>query len=76
MLFFSAMFKGVQLHLALSLKTLCIFSTKKATLDKESDGFGQKCSKELNNHSFASVETIVVKNVRKSIFSIFWAINQ
>ena len=54
-------FKGV-LHLcALFLKTLCIFSKNKATLDKVSYGSGQKCSKELENYSFTSVETIVVK---------------
>ena len=53
--------KGV-LHLwALFLKTLCIFSQNKATLDKVFYGSGQKCSKELKNHSFTSVETIVVK---------------
>ena len=36
--------------------------------------------KELKNHSFPSVEIIVVKltvkNMQKYIFSIFWAINQ
>ena len=54
-------FKGV-LHLwTLFLKTLCIFSKNKATSDKVSYGSGQKCSKELKNHSFTSVETIVVK---------------
>ena len=54
-------FKGV-LHLwALFLKTLCIFSTNKATSDKVSYGSGQKCSKELENYSFISVETTVVK---------------
>ena len=54
-------FKGV-LHLwALFLKTLCIFSKNKATSDKVSYGSGQKCSKELKNYSFTSVETIVVK---------------
>ena len=53
--------KGV-LHLwALFLKTLCIFSQNKATVDKVSYGSGQKYSKELKNHSFTSVETIVVK---------------
>ena len=41
---------------------LCAFSQKnKATLDKVSYGSGQKCSKELRNHSFTSVEAIVVK---------------
>ena len=58
--FFSRL-KGV-LHLwALFLKTLCIFSKNKATSDKVSYGSGQKCSKELENYSFTSVETIVVK---------------
>ena len=53
--------KGV-LHLwALFLKTLCISLKNKATLDIVSYGSGQKCSKELKNHSFPSVETIVVK---------------
>ena len=53
--------KGV-LHLwALFLKTLCIFSKNKATSDKVSYGSGQKCSKELENYNFTSVETIVVK---------------
>ena len=53
--------KGV-LHLwALFLKTLCIFSKNKATSDKVSYGSGQKCSKELENYSFTSVEMIVVK---------------
>ena len=55
------LFKGV-LHLwALFWKTFCIFSKNKATLDKETYGSGQKCSKELKNHSFTSVEAIVVK---------------
>ena len=53
--------KGV-LHLwALFLKTFCIFSKNKATLDKVTYASGQKCSKELKNHSFISVEAIVVK---------------
>ena len=53
--------KGV-LHLwALFLKTLCIFSKNKATSDKVSYESGQICSKELENYSFTSVETIVVK---------------
>ena len=57
----SSVLKGV-LHLwALFLKTLCIFSKNKATSDKVSYGSGQKCSKELENYSFTSVETIVVK---------------
>ena len=62
-LWFEVLFflKGV-LHLwALFLKTLCIFSKNKATSDKVSYGSGQKCSKELENYSFISVETIVVK---------------
>ena len=33
----------------------------KATSDKVSYGSGQKYSKKLKNHSFTSVETIVVK---------------
>ena len=45
----------------LFLKTLCIFSKNKATLHKVSHGSGQKCSKELKNHSFTSVGAIVVK---------------
>ena len=53
--------KGVQHPWALFLKTLCIFSKNKAILDKVSYGSGQKCSKELKNHSFTSVEAIVVK---------------
>ena len=40
---------------------LCAFSQKIKQLDRESYGSGQKCSKELKNHSFTSVETIVVK---------------
>ena len=53
--------KGV-LHLwALFLKTFCIFSKNKATLDKETYASGQKCFKELKNHRFTSVEAIVVK---------------
>ena len=55
------MFKG-ELHLwVLFLKTLCIFSKNKATLDNVSHGSGLKYSKELKNHSFTSVGTIVVK---------------
>ena len=54
-------FKGVLHPCALFLQTLCIFSKNKATSDKVSYGSGQKCSKELRNHSFTSVETIVVK---------------
>ena len=73
-------FKGV-LHLwALFLKTLCFFLKNKTILDKVSYGSGQKCSKELTNHSFPSEETIGVnlqsKNVQKSIFSKIRAINQ
>ena len=54
-------FKGVLHPWGLFLKTLCIFSKNKATSDKVSYGSGQKCSKKLKNHSFTSVETIVVK---------------
>ena len=57
----SFLLKGVLHPWALFLKTLCIFSKNKATSDKVSYGSGQKCSKELKNHSFTSVETIVVK---------------
>ena len=57
----SRAFKGVLHPWALFLKTLCIFSKNKATLDKVSYGSGQKCSKELKKHSFTSVETIAVK---------------
>ena len=46
---------------ALFLKTLCIFSKNKATLDKVSYGSGQKCSKVVKNHSFTSAEAIFVK---------------
>ena len=53
--------KGVLHPWALFLKTLCIFSKNKATLDKVSYGSGQKCSKELKKHSCTSVETTVVK---------------
>ena len=53
--------KGVLHPWALFLKTLCIFSKNKATLDKVSYGSGQKCSKEVKNHSFTSAEAIVVK---------------
>ena len=53
--------KGVLHPWALFLKTLCIFPKNKATLDKVSYGSGQKCSKELQKHSFISVEAIVVK---------------
>ena len=46
---------------ALFLKTLCIFSRNKATSDKVSYESGQKYSRELKNHSFTLVETIVVR---------------
>ena len=49
----------------LFFKTLCIFSKNKATLDKVSYGSGQKCSKELKNHSCTLVETTVVKLQKK-----------
>ena len=52
--------KGVLHPWALFLKTMSVFSKNKATSDKVSYGSGQKCSKELKNHSFTSVETIVV----------------
>ena len=53
--------KGVLHPWALFLKTLCIFAKNKAISDQVSYGSGQKCSKELKNHSFTSVKTIVVK---------------
>ena len=53
--------KGVLHPWALFLKTLCIFSKNKEVLDKVSHGSGQKCSKELKNCRFTSVEAIVVK---------------
>ena len=55
--------KGVVHPWTLFLKTLCIFSKNKATSDKVSNGSDQKYSKELRNHSFISVETMVVKLV-------------
>ena len=48
----------VQYLWALFLKTS---QKNEATFDKVSYGSGQKCFKELKNHSFTSVETIVVK---------------
>ena len=54
-------FKGVLHPWALFLKTLYIFSKNKEVVDKVSHGSGQKCSKELKNRSFTSVEVIVVK---------------
>ena len=53
--------KGVLHPWTLFLKTLCIFSKNKAILDKVSYGSGQKCPKELKNHSFTLVEAMVVK---------------
>ena len=55
------LFKGVLHPWALVLETFCIFSKNKANLDKITYGSGQKCSKELKNHSFTSIEAIVVK---------------
>ena len=57
----NSLFKGVLHPWTLLLKTLCIFSKYKATLGKVCNGSGQKCSKELKNNSFISVETVVVK---------------
>ena len=53
--------KGVLHPWALFLKTLRIFSKNKVASDKVSYGSDQKCSKELKNHSFTSVEAIIVK---------------
>ena len=68
-------FKGVLHPWALFLKTLCVFSKNKATSDKVSYGSGQKCSEELKNHSFYFSRDhyceVTVKNVQKSIFSMF-----
>ena len=58
-------FKRVLHPWVLFLKTLYIFSKNKANLDKVSYGSAQKCSKELKNHSFTSVEAIVVKLQQK-----------
>ena len=70
-LIFFLVFKGL-LHLwALFLKILCIFSKDKATLDKVSYGSVQKCSKELKNLSFTSVEAIVVKLEWKMCKNVF-----
>ena len=60
---------------------LCAFSQKnKANLDKVSYGSGQKYSKELKKSQFYFSRVhcceVTVKSVRKSIFSMFWAINQ
>ena len=58
---FSITLKGVLHPWTLFLKNLRIFSKNKATSDKVFYGSGQKCPKELKNHSFTLVETIVVK---------------
>ena len=60
-----SLIKGVLYLWALFLKTLCIFSKNKPHLDKVSYGSGQRCSTELKNYSFTSVEAIVVKLQRK-----------
>ena len=60
-------------------RLFCIFSKNKATLDKETYGSCQKCSKELKNQFYFSRGNcckVTVKNVRKSIFYMFWTINQ
>ena len=54
-------FKGVQQPWALFFKDLARFLKNNAILDNVSYGSGQKCSKEVKNHSFTSAETIVVK---------------
>ena len=53
--------RGYCTHGPYFLKTLPIFSKNKATSDKVFYGSGQKCSKELKNHSLTLVETIVLK---------------
>ena len=51
----------VALHpLTLFLKNLCSFSKNKETVDKVSNGSDKKCSKDLKNHSYISVEIMVV----------------
>ena len=51
----------VQHTWALFLKTLNIFSKNKESLDKYPMNLVRNSSKELKNHSFTSVETIVLK---------------
>ena len=72
--------KGVQHPWSLCLKTLRIFSKNKATLDKVSYGSGQKCSKGTQKLKFYFSRDhcceVTVNNVQKSIYSMFWAINQ
>ena len=53
--------KGVLHPCTLFFKILCVFSKNKATLDKVFNGSDTKCSKELKNHSFISVDIMVVK---------------
>ena len=65
---------------ALSLKTLYIFSKNKAIFDKvsywsQSEMF-QGTQKSQFYFSKGHCWEITVKNVRKSIFSMFWTINQ
>ena len=53
---------GATVPLGLILEDFVHFLKKnKATWEKISYGFGQKCSKELKNRSFTSVETTFVK---------------
>ena len=73
-------FKGVLHPWALFLKTLCIFSKNKATSDKSilwiwSEMF-QGTQKSQFYFSRDHCCEVTVKNVRKSIFFMFWAINQ
>ena len=70
-------FKGVHHLWVLFLKTLCAFSqNNKATLDKVSYGSGPQCSKELQNHSSTSVETIVLKLQWKCVkINIFYVLS-
>ena len=69
-------FKEVLHPWALFLKTSCNFLKNNAILDKLSYGSGLKCSKELK-YSFSKDHCceVKVKNVQKSIFSMFWTIN-
>ena len=64
--------KGVLRPWALFLETLCIFSKNKATSDK----MFQRTQKPQFYFSRDHCCEVTVKNVQKSIFSMFWAINQ
>ena len=68
--------RGYSTPVPFFFKILSIFLKDKATLDKVSYGSGQKCSKELKNHSFTSVETIVAKlELKICKISVFHVLN-